>query len=61
MENQRSIKEAKASSVVVNNSIAIDKVSRSIGNLTRLVSISIFLNILGLSGMVALILIRMFL
>jgi hypothetical protein len=59
--NPRSINEVKASSVVVNNSLAIDKVSKKIGTLTRLVVLSIFLNILGLSGVVALIIVRMFL
>jgi hypothetical protein len=59
--NPRSINEVKASSIIVNNSLAIDKVSKKIGTLTRLVFLSIFLNILGLSGVVALILIRMFL
>jgi hypothetical protein len=59
--NPRSINEVKASSVVVNNSLAIDKVSKKIGTLTRLVVLSIFLNTLGLSGVVALIIVRMFL
>ena len=61
MVNPRSINEVKASSVIVNNSLAIDKVSKKIGTLTRLVFISIFLNILGLIGVVVLILVRMFL
>ena len=61
MVNPRSINEAKASSVVVNNSLAIDKVSKKVRILTRLVFISIFLNILGLSGVVTLIIVRMFL
>lgn len=61
MVNPRSINEVKASSVVVNNSLAIDKVSKKIGTLTRLVVLSIFLNTLGLSGVVALIIVRMFL
>jgi len=59
--NPRSINEVKASSVVVNNSLAIDKVSQKIGILTRLMFLSIFLNILGLSGVVVLIIVRMFL
>ena len=61
MVNPRSINEVKASSVIVNNSLAIDKVSKKIGTLTRLVFLSIFLNILGLSGVVALVIVRMFL
>jgi len=59
--NPRSINEVKASSIIVNNSLAIDKVSKKIGTLTRLVFLSIFLNILGLSGVVALVIVRMFL
>ena len=61
MVNPRSINEVRASNVVVNNSLAIDKVSKKIGTLTRLVLLSIFLNILGLSVVVALIIVRMFL
>ena len=61
MVNPRSINEVKASSVIVNNSLAIDKVSKKIGTLTRLVFLSIFLNILGLSGVVILVTVRMFL
>ena len=61
MVNPRSINEVKASSVIVNNSLAIDKVSKKIGALTRLVFLSIFLNILGLSGVVILVIVRMFL
>ena len=61
MVNPRSINEVKASSIIVNNSLAIDKVSKKIGTLTRLVFLSIFLNILGLSGVVVLVISRMFL
>ena len=61
MVNPRSINEVKASSVIVNNSLAIDKVSKKIGTLTRLVFLSIFLNTLGLSGVVILVIGRMFL
>ena len=60
MVNPRSINEVKASSVIVNNSLAIEKVSKKIGPLTRLIILSIFLNILGLSGTAVVVLIRIF-
>ena len=55
MENPRSTNEVKPNSIVVNNSLAIDKVSKKIDTLTRLIILSIFLSILGLSGVVVLV------